>query len=61
LAATTHPLAPSIEPGEAWVWCYSTTRSDGFLRRAAADGAVGRAGEASVWCYVDEVMPGDVK
>ncbi len=20
--ATTHPLVRSIEPGEAWVWCY---------------------------------------
>jgi len=21
--ATTHPLVRSIEPGEAWVWCYA--------------------------------------
>ena len=20
--ATTHPLVRSIEPGEAWIWCY---------------------------------------
>src|SRR5438067_883705 len=40
------PLAPSIEPGEAWVWYSATTWSDGFPAAATAAGAVGRAGKA---------------
>jgi uncharacterized UBP type Zn finger protein len=30
-AATTHPLVRSIEPGEAWVWCYADEEVVGEL------------------------------
>lgn len=29
---TQHPLMRSIEPGEAWVWCYVDETSPGELR-----------------------------
>jgi uncharacterized UBP type Zn finger protein len=29
---TRHPLARSIEPGEAWVWCYADEISPGEFR-----------------------------
>ena len=30
--ASHHPLIRSIEPGEAWVWCYVDAMSPGELR-----------------------------
>ena len=33
--ATRHPLIRSIEPGEAWIWCYIDQAVAGELERGA--------------------------
>lgn len=37
--ATRHPLMRSVEPGEAWVWCYADEAVVGEIREEAFEAA----------------------